>query len=157
MIDRAPAKELRVDWSEIALREAAEVFVHLLSPFAPHLADELWSTLGGEGHLLERAWPDFDEALVRDDEVEIGVQINGKVRARVRLAPDADRETALTIVLEAEPIAAYLAGRTPKNVVYVPAGVEHVQPVMIELGDELAEGQLRPQAHQVGGQPQRER
>jgi leucyl-tRNA synthetase len=100
-----------------ALHEAARSFVHLLSPFAPHLADELWATLGGSGFLLSQPWPAVDEAAVREDEVEIAVQINGKVRGRIRIARTADEATALEAARTA--VAAQLAGKTPTKVVYV--------------------------------------
>ncbi|HEX4341248.1 MAG TPA: leucine--tRNA ligase [Polyangiaceae bacterium] len=100
-----------------ALYEAAEIFVHLLSPFAPHLADELWATLGGAGFLLSRPWPSVDEAAAREDEVEIAVQIDGKVRGRIRLARTADETTALAAANAV--VEKQLAGRTPKKVVYV--------------------------------------
>jgi leucyl-tRNA synthetase len=100
-----------------ALHEAAGIFVHLLSPFAPHLADELWATLGGAGFLLTQPWPAFDEAAVRQDDVEIAVQINGKVRGRIRIGRTADEATALAAAQAA--VAKQLAGKTPKKVVYV--------------------------------------
>ncbi len=102
-----------------ALRESAEVFVHLLSPFAPYLADELWATLGGSGFLLQRPWPTVDDVAAREDDVEIAVQINGKVRGRIRIAKTADEETALGAARADAAVANHIAGRTPKKVVYV--------------------------------------
>jgi leucyl-tRNA synthetase len=100
-----------------ALHEAAQIFVHLLSPFAPHLADELWAIQGGVGFLLTQPWPALDAAAVREYDVEIAVQINGKVRGRIRIARTADEATALAAA-EAV-IAQQLSGKTPKKVVYV--------------------------------------
>ena len=102
-----------------ALRESAELFVHLLSPFAPHLADELWATLGGSGFLLSRPWPAADADAAREDDVEMAVQINGKMRGRIRLARTADEATALDAARANAAVANHLAGRTPKKVVYV--------------------------------------
>jgi leucyl-tRNA synthetase len=102
-----------------ALHESAEVLVHLLSPFAPHLADELWATLGGTAFLLSRPWPAVDAAAAREDDVEIAVQINGKVRGRIRIARTADEATALGAARAEEGVASQLAGRTPNKVVYV--------------------------------------
>ncbi|WP_437616966.1 leucine--tRNA ligase [Sorangium sp. So ce834] len=102
-----------------ALRESAELLVHLLSPFAPHLADELWATLGGRGFLLSRPWPAFDAVATREDDVEIAVQINGKVRGRIRIARTADEATALDAARSDAAIANQLAEKTPKKVVYV--------------------------------------
>jgi leucyl-tRNA synthetase len=100
-----------------ALHESAEVFVHLLSPFAPHLADELSATLGGPGFLLAQPWPVVDEAAAREDDVEIAVQVNGKVRGRIRIARTADETTALAAAQAV--VATQLAGRKPTKVVYV--------------------------------------
>jgi len=101
------------------VRESAETLVHLLSPFAPYLADELWSTLGGDGFLLSRKWPEADAEVAREDSVEIGVQVNGKVRGRIRIARDADQSAALAAANAESAIATHLAGKTPKKVIYV--------------------------------------
>jgi leucyl-tRNA synthetase len=111
-IERPPAAGVLA-----ALRESAEIFVHLLSPFAPHLADELWATLGGSGFLLARPWPAVDEAAMAEDDVEIAVQINGKVRGRIRIAKTAEEAAALQA---AQPtLEKHLAGKAPKKVIYV--------------------------------------
>ncbi len=102
-----------------ALRESAELLVHMLSPFAPHLADELWSTMDGEGFLLSRRWPTVDEEAAREDAIEIGVQVNGKVRGRIRVAKDAPEGIALALAREEASIAAHLGDKMPKKVVYV--------------------------------------
>jgi leucyl-tRNA synthetase len=102
-----------------ALRECAEALVRLLSPFAPHLADELHATLGGEGFLLGGSWPAADAEAAREEEVEIGVQINGKVRGRIRVARDADQTVAVAAAIAEPALAGHLAGKTPRKVVYV--------------------------------------
>ncbi|MFI5300158.1 MAG: leucine--tRNA ligase [Polyangiales bacterium] len=101
------------------LVEAAETLSQLLSPFAPHLADELWNILGNEGFLLARRWPVADEDAAREDEVEIGVQINGKARGRIRIAKDADEASALSAARAEASLTQYLDGKTPKKIVYV--------------------------------------
>jgi leucyl-tRNA synthetase len=107
-----------------ALHESAQIFVHLLSPFAPHVADELWASLGGTGYLLGRSWPRADEAATREDDVEIAVQINGKVRGRIRIAKAADEATALEAARDV--LAKQLAGKPPKKVVYVAGRILNV-------------------------------
>ncbi len=105
------------------VRECGATLVHLLSPFAPHLADELWATLGGQSFLLDEPWPSFDPELAREDEVEIGVQVNGRLRARIKLAIDADETTALAAAHAESSVMRELGGRAPKKVVYVPGRI----------------------------------
>ena len=68
-----------------------EQFVLLLSPFAPHIAEELWQALGHDETLAYEPWPTYDESLLVEDEMEIPVQINGKVRAKITVPADADQ------------------------------------------------------------------
>ncbi len=100
-------------------REAARTLALLVSPFAPHLGEELWQRLGGTESLAYAPWPTFDPALVKDDVVEIGVQVNGKIRGTVELAVDASQEVALAAAKAAPNVAAHLEGKTIKKVVYV--------------------------------------
>ena len=104
-------------------REAAKALVLLLSPFAPHLAEELWQRLGGATTLAHEAWPTFDPAELVDDEVEIGVQVNGKVRSTVRLPKDADEATARRLALEDPRLVALVEGKTEKKLIYVPGRI----------------------------------
>lgn len=93
-------------------------FVQILSPFAPHIAEELWARLGGEGLLAWSSWPAVDPALLRDDEVEIAVQVLGKLRGRATVPTDAGKD-----VLEArarQAVAAQLEGRSVVKVIVVP-------------------------------------
>jgi leucyl-tRNA synthetase len=102
----------------VASREAVEPLVLMMSPFAPHLAEELWRKLGHEGTLAYADFPVADPAQLVAESITYPVQVNGKVRGRVEVAPDAAedlvREAALTAVAEV------LAGRDPKKVIVVP-------------------------------------
>jgi leucyl-tRNA synthetase len=104
-------------------REAAREFALIVSPFAPHLGEELWERLGGKASLAYEPWPSFDPALVKDDVVEIGVQVNGKVRGTITLAVAADQETALAAAHATPNVASHVAGKTVKKVVYVPGKI----------------------------------
>src|SRR5439155_932657 len=75
-------------------RESAKELAVLVSPFAPHIGEELWQRLGEKDLIAHATWPAFDAALVKDDVIEIGVQVNGKARSSVQIAVDADEETA---------------------------------------------------------------
>lgn len=100
-------------------------FIKLLSPFAPHLTEEIWSQLGmnpdGKTFLTLSAWPEYDEAKTVDAVVEIGVQVNGKVRATVELAKDIDKDSALAAGREA--VAKFLEGKTIVKEIYVPGRI----------------------------------
>src|SRR5262249_51179779 len=81
-------------------REAARTLVLILAPFAPHLGEEAWQRLGSASSVAYAPWPAFDPALVKDDVVEIGVQVNGKARASIQIPADADEATATALALE---------------------------------------------------------
>jgi leucyl-tRNA synthetase len=101
-------------------RKVLETFVLLLSPFAPHAGEELWSRLGHPKTLAYEPWPTFDPALARDDEVEIVVQLNGKLRAKVRLPVGLDAPATLAGVKADPAVQALLAGRTMVKEIPVP-------------------------------------
>jgi leucyl-tRNA synthetase len=97
----------------------ARLFTLILSPFAPHMGEELWQRLGGTTSLAYEPWPAFDPALVKDDVIEIGVQVNGKARASIQIPADADEATAKGIALEDAKIKDLTAGKTIKKVIFV--------------------------------------
>ena len=100
-------------------RFAAESFVVLLSPFAPHLAEELWATLGHEPSVQDAAWPVFDPNLTVMDTIEIAIQINGKMRDAMPVARDAEEAAVLALALEREKVRSQTAGKAVKKVIYV--------------------------------------
>lgn len=105
--------------------EMLRVFLRLLAPFAPHIAEELWNRLGachpGFDGLVSRApWPAHVEEFLVESEVELVVQINGKVRDRITVPKDADRAAVEQIVLESDAVRALIAGKTLRKVVVVP-------------------------------------
>jgi leucyl-tRNA synthetase len=104
-------------------REAARTVALLLSPFAPHLGEELWHQLGATDTLANGPWPVFDPALCRDDVVEIGVQVNGKLRGTVELAVDADEATARGAAMAEARVASHIAGKAVRKLVYVPGKI----------------------------------
>lgn len=111
--------EFKTDSDKTVLREGTNALVSMLAPFAPHIADELYELLGGEGTLLHAKWPEFDASAVHEDSVEIPVQVNGKVRGRVRIATTADEAMALEAARGDANVAAHLHGKTLKKTIYV--------------------------------------
>ncbi|HCD31914.1 MAG TPA: leucine--tRNA ligase, partial [Phycisphaerales bacterium] len=100
-------------------REVAESFVLLLSPIAPHMAEELWQRLGHEESLARAAWPKYDEALLVENEIELPVQVNGKVRGKVTVPADADDDTMGELAQAEEKVAAFLEGKTVRKVIVI--------------------------------------
>jgi leucyl-tRNA synthetase len=107
-------------------RDQLERFAITLSPFVPHIAEELWSKLGHSTSIANAAWPTVDPALLRDDEIEIPVQILGKVRGKITVAADADQSTVEHAALNDDKIAPLLEGKTVRKVVVVPGKIVNI-------------------------------
>jgi leucyl-tRNA synthetase len=103
-----------------ALREAVETLVLLMNPFTPHVCEEMWGLLGHAKGLVDHPWPVADEAAAREDAVELAVQVNGKVRGHVRVAPDASEEEVRRAALAEPRVREHLAGRPIAKFVLVP-------------------------------------
>ena len=104
-------------------------FVRVLSPFAPHLGEEIWSRLGlhaGRASIVQADWPAFDPAMLVDDEIEIPVQILGKVRGKITVPADADAKTMESAALGDERIRALLDGKAVKKVIVVPGRLVNI-------------------------------
>ncbi len=107
-------------------RCALETFVLLLSPFAPHLAEELWQTLGHERTLAHEPWPEYDEALIREETIEVPVQVNGRVRSRVRVPAEADQAALEAAARADERIAQLVEGKRVVRVIVVPGRLVNI-------------------------------
>ena len=92
----------------------------LLAPFAPHLGEELWQRLGHEGSLTYAAWPTWDEEVLKEDEIEIAVQVMGKLRGTVQVPAEASKDDVLAAARTEENVARYLAEGTVRKEIYVP-------------------------------------
>ncbi len=103
-----------------ALREAVEILLLMLAPVAPHIAEELWHRIGKETLLLRESLPQVDEKALEVEEIEIPVQVNGKLRGRIRIPFGAEEDTVRRIALEDERIRSFVKGREIRKVVYVP-------------------------------------
>jgi leucyl-tRNA synthetase len=101
-------------------KRALELFILILSLFAPHLADELWEALGNSQPTLRVSWPAFNPPLAAEDELEIPVQVNGKLRGRIRVAVDASEEEIRRRAQAEAKVLQYLNGRQVVNVIVVP-------------------------------------
>jgi leucyl-tRNA synthetase len=90
----------------------------LLMPFAPHLAEELWEKMGGTGLVSLAPWPQYDNSLVADDKVTLGVQVNGKMRGTISIAPDAPEDVALAAAKAESGLVQHLSGKNIEKVIY---------------------------------------
>ncbi len=99
------------------LEESIEALVLMLSPFAPHMAEELWEMLGHTDGVVAAGWPEFDEVVAKADEVVVPVQVNGKVRARLTVPADSTDDTVRELALADAQVAKYLEGKTVRKIV----------------------------------------
>ncbi len=104
-------------------KDELSVFIRLLSPFAPHICEEMWESIGGEGLVATAPWPEYDEAKTVDDTIEIAVQVNGKLRATITIAKDESKESAIEKGKEA--VADKLTGNIVKEI-YVPGKIVNI-------------------------------
>ena len=106
--------------------EYAEGFVKLLAPIAPHVAEELWAILGHNNTITYEQWPAYDEAKLVDDEVEVVVQVNGKVRSKVKVAKDASKEQLEEVAQADEKVKEFTDGKTIVKVIAVPGKLVNI-------------------------------
>ena len=112
--------------AEVLPRPYVEGFVKMLAPICPHVAEELWNKLGHSDTIAYAAWPAYDEAKLVDDEVEIVVQINGKVKAKLMVPADATREKMQEIAMESDSVKEQIDGKTIRKVIAVPGKLVNI-------------------------------
>jgi leucyl-tRNA synthetase len=106
-------------------RDEIVPLVQLLSPFAPHIAEELWEQFGHQTSIFDAGWPVFDEALAAEELITIAVQVNGKTRGTIQLVPGAGQDAALAAAMADQTIAKFVTG-APKKVIFVPGRLLNV-------------------------------
>jgi len=106
-----------------ALREALFAMLHLISPFTPHLAEEIWEEAGKEGFISRAPWPSYDEKLLEEERITVVVQINGKVRDRVEVGKDEPEESIKERVLSLERVKKFIEGKKIVKFIYVPGKI----------------------------------
>lgn len=107
-------------------REYAEGFVKLIAPIAPHIGEELWSVLGHEGTISYVEWPTYDESKLIDDEVEVVVQVLGKVRAKIKVAKDITQQELEAAALADEKVQEFIEGKTIAKVIVIPGKLVNI-------------------------------
>jgi leucyl-tRNA synthetase len=110
-IEKAPPSPTRA--------EAVEKMVRLVAPMAPHLAEQAWAALGGQGLIADAPWPEADPALLAEEEVTIAVQVNGKLRDTLVAPRGTSRDDLEALALASENVVRILAGKPPRKVIVV--------------------------------------
>ncbi|HVJ06890.1 MAG TPA: leucine--tRNA ligase [Acidisarcina sp.] len=129
LVNDLTAADAALAKGEVSAEVLAEILnslVLLLAPFAPFLAAELWQEIGGEGAILRRPWPKFDELLAKEDEIEIPVQVNGKLRSLIRVAAEATAVDMEKAALADAKLQTFVAGKQVAKVIVVPGKLVNV-------------------------------
>ncbi|MHC4293484.1 MAG: class I tRNA ligase family protein, partial [Planctomycetota bacterium] len=100
-------------------KSVIDAFLLVLSPFAPHVAEELWSRLNNKDSLAYEQWPGYEEKLIKEKEIELAVQVNGKIKDRILVSADAEEETIKQIALECEKVSTALEEKEPKKIIVI--------------------------------------
>jgi leucyl-tRNA synthetase len=100
-------------------KAAVEKLVLILAPFAPHVAEELWEKLGHAESLAYESWPEYDEELTKEKEIELAVQVNGKIKDKIVVAADASEEQIKQQALGGEKVVAAMAGKEPRKIIVI--------------------------------------
>ncbi|MDQ2069908.1 leucine--tRNA ligase [Natronospira bacteriovora] len=108
------------------VREALESAVLVLSPITPHITQQLWEDLGHEGMVVDAAWPKHDPAALKKDELEIAVQVNGKLRARIQVPADADKQAIQDMALNDDNVKRHTDGKDLRKVIVVPGKLVNI-------------------------------
>ncbi|MCC8167009.1 MAG: leucine--tRNA ligase [Planctomycetes bacterium] len=116
----------REDAHPVVLRETLEVIIVSLSPIIPHFADECWSKMGNQDSIFAAGWPEYDAEAAKEDVIEIPVQVNGKVRARLTVSPDLDKDALEKAALADEKVQRHIEGKTVARIVVVPGRMVNI-------------------------------
>ncbi len=110
----------------VAKRRAMQVLAQLMAPMTPHLSEEIWHMLGGEGLIVQAPWPEADQAMLEEDTITLPVQINGKRRSEIAVRKDLPREEVEKIALQDQAVQKALQNKAPKKVIVVPGRIVNV-------------------------------
>ncbi len=115
-----------VNVAKVLTKDQMDRFVRVIGPFIPHVGEELWHKLGHESSVAVAAWPSFDEAMLVDDEIEIPIQVMGKLRSKLHVSRDTDAKTLEALALADEKIQSLIDGKTVRKVVVVPGRLVNI-------------------------------
>jgi leucyl-tRNA synthetase len=106
--------------------EAVQLLLVLMSPFTPHIAEELWAAIGGPYSIHQQSWPQADPEIAAEEQIVLVVQVNGKVRDRISVPTDIDEESARSTALASPAVQGFLGGKAPRRVIYVPGKLVNI-------------------------------
>ena len=109
-----------------AWQEAQDIYLRMMAPICPHIAEELWQRSGRDYSIHDQPWPEVDTAATQEEEITLIVQVNGKLRDRLTVPADIGEDQAKQAALGSENVAPYLEGKTPKKVIYVPGRLVNI-------------------------------
>ncbi len=109
-----------------AWQEAQSIYLRMMAPVCPHIAEELWQKTGHDYSIHTQPWPEVDVAATKEDEITLIVQVNGKLRDRITLPANVGEEQAKAAALESENVQHFLEGKPPKKVIYVPGRLVNI-------------------------------
>ena len=119
----------------MCIRDRYKTFLALLNPFAPHITEELWQQLGETGLLSVAPWPTYDEAKTVESTVELAVQVNGKLKCTIKLAADADKQTAIDTAMAEEKVQHAIEGKQIVKQIVVPGKIVNLSLIHICKGE----------------------
>ncbi len=108
------------------VRHVTENFVRLLAPFAPHLAEELWATLGHANSVHAETWPQHDPKALSRDRIQLAVQVNGRLRDKIEVESDANEEAVKALALQAEKVLPFLVNSTVRKIIVVKGSLVNI-------------------------------
>ena len=109
-----------------AWKEAESIYLRMIAPVCPHIAEEIWMQTGHEYSIHNQDWPEVDVAATKEDQITLIIQINGKLRDRLMVPADIDEEQATQAALESENVQSFLEGKEPKKLIYVPGRLVNI-------------------------------
>ena len=109
-----------------AVQEAIETLMLLLAPITPHIAEEMWAKTGHNDSIHLQKWPEVDESALQVDEVELAVQVNGKLKARIVVANDLDKDAIIEKAMQEQKVQDAIAGKTVRKTIVVPGKLVNI-------------------------------
>lgn len=119
------ARENGISGTE-AWEEAQDIYLRMLAPVAPHVAEELWTSLGKPYSVHTQSWPEVDEPAAAEEQITLVIQVNGKVRDRISVPVDINETEAKDLALNSEAVGKYLQGKNPRKVILVPGKLVNI-------------------------------